>query len=174
VHCRSADGRLPPASAVVFSSGHHTPLPQLARAWADVEARDALFRVARARGVRLILQQYEQQHFAGGRGDFEAVRHRGAAAPRTCEPLIPDADPDGAASAHNRSVPAIERELVIPHLLAHGFEVLETHAISRAAWWGHTHAAPTPSHTADCTHFCMPGVPDVWAGMLADVMLSRP
>ena len=60
----------------------------------------------------------------------------------------------------------LEKQHVIPHLLANGFEVLPTHAISRAAWFGHTHAAPTPSGATDCTHFCMPGIPDIWAAIL--------
>ena len=30
----------------------------------------------------------------------------------------------------------------------------------------------TPSNTADCTHWCMPGIPDVVAGKLMAAMLS--
>ena len=61
---------------------------------------------------------------------------------------------------------ALERELIIPLLRLGGGEVLQTHELSRAAWWAHSHAAPTASGTRDCTHWCMPGIPDVWATIL--------
>ena len=61
---------------------------------------------------------------------------------------------------------ALETNLIVPSLRLGGGEVLQTHELSRAAWWAHSHAAPTASGTRDCTHWCMPGIPDVWATIL--------
>ena len=154
-------------SALIFSSGHHISGEALKTHWTDVASRDAAFAVARKQGVRLILQEHEQQHFSHG-GEYNATLHgmrqsihtlntRQAIRHSRCEML-----PESAVSPRYE----LEKQHVIPHLLANGFEVLPTHAISRAAWFGHTHAAPTPSGATDCTHFCMPGIPDIWAAIL--------
>ena len=156
-------------SALIFSSGHHVSGEALKTHWTDVASRDAAFAVARKQGVRLILQEHEQQHFSHG-GEYNATLHgirqsihtlntRQAIRHSRCEML-----PESAVSPRYE----LEKQHVIPHLLANGFEVLPTHAISRAAWFGHTHAAPTPSGATDCTHFCMPGIPDIWAAILLE------
>ena len=70
------------------------------------------------------------------------------------------------AAAQPSGVAEIERDHVEPYIRAAGGQVLESHASSAAAWWAHTYAAPTPSGVSDCTHWCMPGIPDVWAANL--------
>ena len=66
----------------------------------------------------------------------------------------------------------IERELVHPHVLAAGGHVLQTNQLWADAWWAHTYSTKTPSDTADCTHWCMPGMPDVVASKLMTAMMS--
>lgn len=174
VHKQSGDGRLPPHSALVFSSGHHQDAQKLEAVWSDTSARDRLFTLARERRVQLIFQEHEPQHFEGG-GVFDAARHKGrataaAGSASPCEALRGD---DDESAVGNASVIEIERRLVLPHLRAAGFDVLGTYAVTRGAWWAHTWSAPTPSRTADCTHYCMPGIPDIWASILLHT-LRRP
>ena len=49
--------------------------------------------------------------------------------------------------------------------------ITETNEMTRRGWWTHSHAGPTASRTADCTHWCLPGLPDVWASMLFELLL---
>lgn len=168
---------LPPnASSLVFAVGHHLTITMLEDGWGDAPAREAVLALAHWRGVALILQEYESQHFPDG-GDYNNTRHHGrasihelnvrlaagAARMDMCEPL-----PATFVSPKRE----LEQRLIIPYLRARGHAVLDTAAMSHAAWWAHTHAAPTPSGATDCTHFCMPGLPDVWTSVLMRTLLS--
>ena len=158
---------------LIMSSGHHhAPHESLHKAlaskWGDSGEASALahrqaFKDAMVRGaphLRPIFQEAEPQHFPGGGGfNPKASSTTGL---RQCEPL-----PEGVGA-----VAELERRLVRPHLDAIGGAFLETGDISRAAWWAHTVAAPTPSGASDCTHWCMPGIPDVWASKLL-LLLAR-
>ena len=51
--------------------------------------------------------------------------------------------------------------------------VLPTYNLSRAYWWAHSSDGPNPSHHLDCTHWCLPGVPDLWVAKLVSELLAR-
>lgn len=160
---------------LVVSSGHHHPLTEslhaaLKRQWggtneaAALAARASFLRALAARGpakqppLRVLFQQAEPQHFPTADGGFDAkvIGSASRSGPRQCRPL----------SEMALRVADLERELVAPHLTAAGGAILETNVVSSSAWWAHTYAAPTPSGNSDCTHYCMPGVPDLWASRL--------
>ena len=104
--------------------------------------------------------------FPGGpNGDYDGKLHRGKGGSIACAPqglTVPQEE----ARSRRLDMHALETNLIAPSLRLGGGEVLQTHEISRAAWWAHSHAAPTASGTRDCTHWCMPGIPDVWATVL--------
>ena len=98
------------------------------------------------------------QHFPGGGGFRVGIEPaRGLA---QCAPLPPLGSPG------HRRVSELERDLVVPYIRSVGGSVLQTAMLSDEAWWAHTYQAPTPSGASDCTHWCMPGIPDVWSGLL--------
>jgi hypothetical protein len=78
-----------------------------------------------------------------------------------------------AAASDAAKIAELERTMVEPFIRGVGGDVLETGEVSRGAWWAHTYAAPTPSGTSDCTHWCMPGVPDLWVSALLEKLTER-
>ena len=131
--------------------------------------RDLMLAIAlnhsRAIGSKLIFVEHEEQHFPGG-GAYDAARHRGGGPLRQCAPL------DTKLDAQRRRMVDVERALVHPYVRSVGGIILPTNQLSADAWWAHTYSVRTPSNTADCTHWCMPGIPDVVAGKLMAAMLS--
>lgn len=96
-------------------------------------------------------------------------------AARASSHAAPAFNASGEGTGAYASTLDLERTIIVPPLVAGGGELLATHAISAAAWWAHSHGAPTASRTTDCTHWCMPGIPDVWAGLLfAQLLPKRP
>ena len=159
---------------VVSGGHHHRPSETLHAAlltkWGGTSDPSALSHrqtfldaVGRLRPyLRPILQEAEPQHFPGG-GGFKTTS---TATPKParleqCEPLPPDAP----------SIGKLERELVWPYFSSVNGTILTTNSISADAWWAHTFAAPTPSGRSDCTHWCQPGIPDVWASKLLRQLL---
>jgi hypothetical protein len=113
--------------------------------------------------------------FPGGpNGDYDTKLHRGKGGSIACAPqsLMNAVPLDEAVRSRRLDMHALETGLIVPWLSLGGGEVLQTHELSRAAWWAHSHAAPTASGTRDCTHWCMPGIPDVWATMLLRLLTS--
>ena len=110
--------------------------------------------------VPRIANSTEPQHFPTADGGFYTGGQGRTARLQQCEPLD--------AASIGRRVGTLERALVLPYLVQIQGGVLETNTASEAAWWAHTYAAPTPSGNSDCTHWCMPGLPDVWATMLLE------
>ena len=106
------------------------------------------------------VQRYEEQHFVGGA--YNASRHMGRADGSHCVPLA-----RGSLSAISRW----EEATILPLVRKLGGAVLETQEMNRRVWWSHSHAGPTASRTADCTHWCLPGLPDLWASMLFEHLL---
>lgn len=168
------------AAYMIFHSGHHSNAATLERLWGGTAgpsdavnstlmtaARMAAFSRAKATGTRLIFQEFEEQHFPGG-GAYDAAKHKGVGGLKQCEQL--EAQKELSARGPPRRMIDVERELVHPYVCASGGAILKTNDYSRAAWWGHTYSARTPSGTADCTHWCMPGVPDVWTHMLMSLI----
>jgi len=160
---------------LVVSSGHHHPPSEslysaLLRQWGGTNDsmalghRSAFIAAARRSShdppVRILFQQAEPQHFPTADGGFYTGGQGRTARLQQCEPLD--------AASIGRRVGTLERALVLPYLVQIQGGVLETNTASEAAWWAHTYAAPTPSGNSDCTHWCMPGLPDVWATMLLE------
>jgi len=114
--------------------------------------------------LQLLFQQAEPQHFPTADGGFVSSSRGKSIGLRQCTPL----------QTLGAGVGLLERQLVLPYLSAMGAQVLETNALSEGAWWAHTYSAPTPSGNSDCTHYCMPGVPDVWASLLLGQLAARP
>jgi len=110
--------------------------------------------------VRLVYQRREPQHFEGGA--FNASRHRGQPAGQQCQPL---SGPSALSAGEDASLIPLVRSL--------GGITLETHSVSSAAWWAHSHAGSTASRTADCTHWCLTGVPAIWAAMLLQLLRHK-
>ena len=50
--------------------------------------------------------------------------------------------------------------------------VLHTLNISSAGWFAHATDSPSPAGYADCLHWCLPGVPDIWAATLSATLAS--
>ena len=135
--------------------------PSVAEQYAQIDAwsgRAALRAraelLARHGGTRLVFQQYEQPHFAGGGAYSSSAAHSG------CQPLRFNSTPGFE----------IERQYVIPQLAKARAIVLETYSLTQRLWWAHSSEAPTPSGGRDCTHWCMPGAPDVWATQLLSAL----
>ena len=156
-------------------------------AWSDTRARDELFEEAARVGVRLVFQQAEPAHFPepGGLINKEHAHAYG----RSCAPLggvgtsggvgtaasgLAGGGGDvrsGGASAGlddaNEYVRA-ERRYVWGAMEAPPLRiVLRTLNDSAAGWFAHATESPSPAGYADCLHWCLPGVPDIWAATLA-------
>ena len=151
-----------PPNVLVFHSGRAPkPVAELARLWAAAEPREAVFRAARAHSTLLLFQQHEPQHYAAADGTYSS-RLAGTAS-ALCVPPPPYESP----------TVAIERDHVYGWMDAPHRALVATHNFSKALWWAHTSSAPTPSGQLDCTHWCMPGVPDVWAAEILRVVGMR-
>ena len=183
---RSIRGTAPhsPDVLVVSSGRHHSPIESLHaalwRQWGGTNDssvatqranfhsafREALLARERAQlpPLQLLFQQAEPQHFPTADGGFDSSSRGKSIGLRQCTPL----------QTLGAGVGLLERQLVLPYLSAMGAQVLETNALSEGAWWAHTYSAPTPSGNSDCTHYCMPGVPDVWASLLLGQLAARP
>ena len=151
-------------STVVFNVGHHFGVHELSSVWNGEAAQKELAMLGQAvsaRRLKLIFQRHEEQHFEGGA--YNATRHLGRPEGSICVPPS-----KGTAS----SIARWEETVVLPQVRALGGSVLETHDMNRRGWWSHSYAGPTASRTADCTHWCLPGMPDVWASMLFERLLA--
>ena len=51
--------------------------------------------------------------------------------------------------------------------------MLDTYNETPKLWWAHSSDGPNPSKHLDCTHWCVPGVPDLWVRRLAGALLGR-
>ena len=147
-------------SVVVFNSGAAIYRNvEHSHAWggdnytATLHARDAFLAELSESNASTLLLPYPQQHFdhPDGTGEFASTAR--LADKRTCVPL------NSSGSWRH----AQEAAYVAPFAGA----VLGVRQDGEAAWWAHTEGAPNAGGaSADCTHYCMPGLPDLWASKL--------
>ena len=107
----------------------------------------------------LVWREATAQHFEPAGGHFDISADLGATnEPRASVPCVRHAAAEMARHA-------IWNRAAAPLLASAGVPVVPVWRSTSAAWDGHV-------GRGDCTHYVMPGVPDEWARLLAETLLS--
>ena len=147
---------------LVFAVGYHATSSHGAirldhkHDWTAQADRDAFFSVAAAAGSLLVYHQHSFQHLPVT-GHWDPRKTSIYKRSTVCSAL--------PASYHD-PISDFEEATIMPHMTGDRRVVLATGNLSRELWWAHTSDAPTPSDGIDCTHWCQPGLPDLWVGKL--------